>query len=223
MMARRGALGTLAGALAAVVGGCGQSGTSSYRFRMTVEVETPQGLRTGSSVYEVVAYQSPKLTSEEKAGGGGVRGQAASVVVPSGVLFALLGTPIAGESLGSVATVALQPEAGTGRIADYVAAVHSLGGWFGTAKAQLPRGKWPIFVRFSNPSEPTSVELVDPEAAGVRRIVVETTHDDVTTGIENKLTWLGADPLTLGSNGQMGPPIAGGYLNNRSFWSGREI
>jgi hypothetical protein len=51
MMARRGALGLLAGTVAALLSGCGSFFRSgSYRFRMTVEVETPEGVRTGSSV-----------------------------------------------------------------------------------------------------------------------------------------------------------------------------
>jgi hypothetical protein len=39
--------------------------TSSYRFRMTVEIETPQGIRTGSSVMEEGAYKKLGLQGIE--------------------------------------------------------------------------------------------------------------------------------------------------------------
>ena len=61
MMARRGVMGVLAGGVAAVLGGCGVLGGNSYRFKLTVEVETPKGLRTGSSVYEVLAFKTSEL------------------------------------------------------------------------------------------------------------------------------------------------------------------
>ena len=49
MMARRGVIGLLAGGIAAFLGGCGILGSkSSYRFKMTVEVDTPEGVRSGS-------------------------------------------------------------------------------------------------------------------------------------------------------------------------------
>jgi hypothetical protein len=40
---------------AAMLAGCGSLFPPSYRFRMTVEVETPQGVRSGSSVLEVTS------------------------------------------------------------------------------------------------------------------------------------------------------------------------
>ncbi|HET9630690.1 MAG TPA: hypothetical protein VFP14_14535, partial [Novosphingobium sp.] len=54
-MMRRSVLGGLAGALALMLPGCGMFGNSlpTYRYRLTVEVDTPEGLKTGSSVIEV--------------------------------------------------------------------------------------------------------------------------------------------------------------------------
>ncbi len=53
MMARRGVLGLLAGGAAALLGGCGLIwGSDRLRQKITVEVETPDGPRTGSSVVE---------------------------------------------------------------------------------------------------------------------------------------------------------------------------
>ena len=54
MMGRRGSLMLLSGGLAAMLSGCGLFGVgSTYRYKMTVEVETPDGLKSGSAVREV--------------------------------------------------------------------------------------------------------------------------------------------------------------------------
>lgn len=191
MMGRRGFGGMLISGLATLTGGCKLLGSrSSYRFRMTVEVQTPQGMKTGSSVYKGTAYRSTVLTSEEKPGGGGLTGQAITVELPSGPIFVLLKMPRAGRSLQAAATLALAPEARGGDLDDYISAVGKLGGWTGSAKAELPREDWPLMVRFRDLSDPMSVENVSPEAIGVKRIVVETTSDDVTKGIEKRLAWL---------------------------------
>jgi len=192
MMARRGALGLLAGSIAGLLGGCGwlfKSG--SYRFRMTVEVETPEGVRTGSSVYEAMASKSPALTSQEHEGSGGLRGEAVVVDLPGGPLFVTLKMPVAGETLDGAATLALAPDTRRGDVDAYVAAVDRLGGTVG-AKAELPRKDWPLMVRFGDLGDPASAQEVNPDAIGVKRIVLETTGDAVTTGIEKWLAWLSA-------------------------------
>ena len=65
-----------------------QDPTPAYRYRLTVEVETPEGLRIGSSVIEVETSESsfPHSTVNHR-----VRGEAVAVNLPSGkTLFALL-------------------------------------------------------------------------------------------------------------------------------------
>ena len=188
MMARRGVMGVLAGAAAAVLGGCGSR--RRFNYRMTVEVETPQGLKTGSGVYEISARKLIALTSEEAEGSAGARGEATVVDLAGGPLFVLLKNDDAGQPLHARVTAALAPEARIRNVEDYVATVGKLGGWFGGAKAELPRADWPLMVRFRDIDDPKSVEKVDPEAIGVKRIVVETTSDDVTTGIEKRIPWI---------------------------------
>jgi hypothetical protein len=63
-----------------------------------------------------------------------------------------------------------------------------------------------MMVRFRDLNDPKSVERVDPEAAGVKRIIVETTGDDVTTGIEKRLGWLGKE-------GPRGNVVSGPTIN----------
>ena len=90
-MTRCGVFGLFAAALA--LDGCSKILPNEYRFRMTVEVQTPQGLKTGSSVYEVSARKHVALTSEEAERSAGVRGEALVVDLPGGPLFVLLKTP----------------------------------------------------------------------------------------------------------------------------------
>ena len=53
-----------------------------------------------------------------------------------------------------------------------------------------------MIVKFRDLNDPKSVEMVDPVAIGVKRIVIETTGDAVTAGIEERLGWL---PTHIGS------------------------
>ncbi|MEP6868046.1 MAG: hypothetical protein ABJA20_05980, partial [Novosphingobium sp.] len=97
MMARRGVIGMLA-ALGSVtmLAGCGLFGKSvSYRYRMTVEVETPQGLKSGSSVIQVVQTEQQGLEGSHL--DVRVTGEAVAVDLPGGqTVFALLdGKPVA--------------------------------------------------------------------------------------------------------------------------------
>lgn len=217
-MSRRMTIAMLAVSLSMLLFGCVFSRSGSYRFKMTVEAETAQGPRFGSSVYEAMAHRTLKLTSEESEGSGGIRGQATILDLPSGPVFVLLRTPTMGDDLDSVATLAMRPSAATGHFSDYLKAVRSLGGWFGGGKADLPRKDWPLMVRFGDLRDPTTAELVDPRTIGVMRITVETTGADLTEGIDTRLSWLGRDRLTLGDKGTMGLAMGGSHLKNGDFW-----
>lgn len=200
MMARRGVMGLL-GAAATVVlaGSCGSPGSASYRFRMTVEVETPQGLKTGSSVMEVRLTRGLAI-GDSSGVSSSVRGEAVVVELPGGPLFVLLQVPDAGSPLQAIVPDALlgRQSSGPDEVMADTARLGSI--WFSEYKAELPRRRnngfqasdngWPLMVRFRDLNDPKSVEKVDPDAIGVKRIVVETTGDDVTTGIKERLGWL---------------------------------
>jgi hypothetical protein len=83
MMGRRGVLGVLAGGAALALGGCGSPGKASYRFRMTVEVETPQGIKSGSSVMEVRLARGMAI-GDQSGVTSGVFGEAVVVDLPDG-------------------------------------------------------------------------------------------------------------------------------------------
>lgn len=200
MMARRGVLGMLAGGAVALLGGCNPFGGSAYRYRLTVEVQTAKGVRTGSGVREVSMTENFVLTAHERPYSGGETGEAVVVDLPSGPVFLLLrGADAMGQPLDVEITRALvgrKTEPG----ADHLSAVQELDGSAGI-KAELPREHWPMMVRFADINDPKSVEQVDPASIGVKRITVETTGDDVTTGIRSKLPWLSTGGRTLDPSG----------------------
>lgn len=192
-MARRTVLSLLGVGAAFSLAGCSLlTSHAAYRFRMTVEAQTPQGVVRGSSVSEVRAEKNKtKILAEERAGGSTTIGEALVLEMPDGPIFVLMRVPPERESLQRVVTQALKPGVQLGGVVNFFPAVQSLGGWFsGTVKAELPRQDWPEMVRFRNLNDPKSIEQVDPDAIGVKRITLETTGDDVTTGIAKRIPWI---------------------------------
>lgn len=217
MMARRGMLGLLAGGTAALVSGCGLFGGARYRFRMTVEVETQQGLRTGSSVYEVWAEkQSTFITGKDRAMR--LKGEAVVIDRADGPLFALLRTAGANPDidLAMASMAALDPAFHN----DWVESAGRIAGSWSLLKGEIARKDWPMIVRFRDLADPKSVEQVDPAVAGVKRIMAETTAEPVTIGIEKRLGWLpsqrGSFVRRLSVSDPANTPIAS-ILNKSDF------
>ena len=182
--------------------GCGDA-APDYRYRLTVEVETPEGLRSGSSVIQV--RQTLKLQDSKPVGvRRRVSGEAVAIDLPNGsTLFALL----RGEDLTNWTETIM------GRIAPdvegepYVERLDDM--LFVKGEVTLPRtfppygpfgerSAYPMLVTFADINDPTSVELVDAddlvatfgEGYALQRITVQITDDPVTTGIERRLDWL---------------------------------
>ncbi len=191
MMARRGVLATLAGAAAALLGGCDWSLAPSFRFRMTVEVQTPQGPVSGSSVLEIQANRQTDLMTGGNTVGVDLTGEAVAVDLPDGrTLFAVL--RLADQKIDDLPTVVmktLDPQFDYDR-AD--SAMRIARGRGAEGPVALSPEAYPLLVMFADIADPTSVERVDPAAIGVTRITLETTDDPVTTGIERRLAWLEA-------------------------------
>ena len=188
-------------ALAAAVGGCSDD-FPDYRYRLTVEVETPEGLRTGSSVVEVRTWWEPTL--QDKSGArpkSEYSGEAVAVeVAPGQTLFALLHGPYDADYAKHVARLTLQPEPPKpGERGDFEARRLRL---IEMTKIEgvheVPREHWPLFVHFRDPTDPMSVTEVPPAQAwetfgyGVRisRVTLELTDDAVTDHIFERLPWL---------------------------------
>lgn len=173
----------------------------TFHYRLSLEVETPQGVRTGSSVIEVRTVERGKRFLGPKAGRlhHGVSGEAVAVDLPGGqTLFALLreGGPEAFNFPEATPFRAYAP-LGVPDSAEYAlrhqALVESKG------VRVLKRPYYPTLVRFRDIHDPKSVEQVNPDdlaasfGAGVkiRRITVQITDDPVTTGIERRFLWWG--------------------------------
>lgn len=168
--------------------------STQLNFRTTVEVETPEGVRTGTGVIEGVYAWVPSIVGRGFVTG--LRGEAVVVDLGSrGLLFALLKTdlqhdsPLQYEYLKIIAYDVIQ---GT-RTRETIWKIGKLSG-----HAVLDVRNMPLLVRFREINDPTTVELVDPRdlaasfGAGIKlkQVVVETTNKPVTTGIERSLGWL---------------------------------
>lgn len=172
---------------------------------MTVEVDTPSGLRTGSVVREVTRRTPPSLPSiGEDRGSISVRGEAVAVDMPGGrTLFALLsggdgdgdyGARIADRALRSLpasrdrSTPRPNGPIPWQRFAELWPSHPDTVGLINTTSV-------PLLVTFGDARDPMSVARVDPDdlaasfGTGVRlrRITIQITDDDVTTGIERRL------------------------------------
>lgn len=204
MMARRGLLGVLAGGIAAALGGCQRFGSDkAYRFRMTVQVETPQGLSTGSSVYEVKALKTHDLVTGGKGSRTELRGEAVAVDMPDGkVLFALLrlANAVGGrDDLAYMSMRALDPAFDGNRLdsADRIASSEGV-----RSPSEVPPSDYPLLITFADTADPKSVRQVDPAdpavaldvEAKIKHVTVEKTDQDVSSGIEKRLGWLGVYP-----------------------------
>jgi hypothetical protein len=200
---------------------------SPYRYRMTVEIETPQGLRVGQSVREVSYYSRPQGVYGAK-----VRGEAAAIDLPDGpTLFALLFDANGMSDYGArIADWALKGDVSPGGAnAGYVP------GQFAELYPTKPRTRSPIgstsgpmLVRFRDVADPSSVERVDPNdlsatfGAGVRlrRITIEMTQDAVTEGIRRRLPWVSQHSGSLEYTGSPHPAEPEKDLTRSAFIQG---
>ena len=193
---------------ASLLPGCtaAEDKTPDYRYRLTVEVETPEGLKTGSSVIQV----EQSLGGAASAGGLAgrqiyykVRGEAVAVDLPGGrTLFALLRSGNDVEWSARVMQM-LAPKIQGEPWAESFDNILSIKGAVEVPRMWPPvgileeRSAYPMMVTFGDLADPTSVAVVDPddlattfgEGVTLRRITVELTDDPVTTGIEERLGW----------------------------------
>ena len=189
MMTRRGVFGVLASGAAALLLGCSLFGPQPFRYKMTIEVKTSEGVKAFSSV-RAISY------SKRFPDGGyntHVRGEAVIMDLPGGPVFALLyGAGGSGEYAEEIAEAALVSELKPGGAnRDYR---HGQFAEVYPTKPNIvnymPKDPLPMFVRFRDINDPTSIERVDPANIGVTRVTVEKTSEDVTMGIKKWLGWL---------------------------------
>lgn len=210
-MARRTMLGLMAASAASLLAGCGLvKNYAPFRYRLTVEVDTPQGPRTGSSVIEVTAGEVGTTLGGANAE---ARGEAVAVdIAPGQTLFALLRGEHDPYDFAEQAMFLVTPfergdkEKGFGPLLEAVRANRKVNvvprmrqGW---NNVDPPHSAYPMLVRFRDTRDPASVEQVNPDdlatsfgpGVRLRRITVQLTDDPITTGIKKRLGWLSKHP-----------------------------
>ena len=217
----------LVGILSLLTAGCGIGyETHSFRYRMTVEVDTPAGPRSGSSVIELRVTETP-FWDMGRAANFDLRGEAVAIDLPDGqTLFALLASPGDAEharhvvlrSFRSPATArALQQ----GKGLDWGDEVNE---WRRTQpSAELIGDQRPTMVVFRDITDPRTVEAVgvlNAPGIRVRRVSIAVTEDPITEGIRHRLLWLEDHRGSLLYDGRLHPQAREKDLTPRAFRQG---
>ena len=196
-----GLLGAWAGILA--LPGCNafRPERHTFRFRMTVEVDTPQGLRSGYSVMEM-SGSAALITLNGKTVDLNLVYEAVPIDLPGGQTLFMLGRynlggdNIFGQVLRGFDPVFRQSEALVALLAE-LAQPSSIGRVGVMTPGEY--NPYPMLVRFRDANDPKTVELVDPKdlaksfgkGVKLRRIYMTITDEPVTRTINKRLTWLG--------------------------------
>lgn len=171
----------------------------SFHYKITVEIETPEGIKSGSAVREVTVGRQPPI-GDAPSIIFDVRGEAVVVDLGQrGVVFSLINWDSDRDVFYALNTIE-KNELRTG------------------LKGMLPQAHYPQFVMFKDINDPKSVTLVlggqfnketqkfDPVndfeklfGAGVKlkEITIEITDESVTWGVDKVLSWV---PNVLMSN-----------------------
>jgi len=159
--------------------------TYSWHQKLTVEIETPDGLVSGFSVVQSTMDIQSGFGLPEA--GGGVKswkGEATIVELPSGkYLFVLLGDPVAMAQYSFFEEILEDPKARIKKIS--MSKIEGL-----RESRPLLRDRYPLFVTFDDLDDPASVKLVDPddlaatfgEGYALKSITLEITDEEVTRG-----------------------------------------
>jgi hypothetical protein len=174
------------------------SGVHSYRYRVTVEVDTPKGVRTGSSVWQVKAWEGSGIPDNGIRTR--IRGEAVAVDLPGGTLFALLrGQDMDFDYPDGVVG---------GHLRKHPLRNLAMGRDWAENQREIARAKpafelypdeYPLLVHFRNLNDPASVEKAEPQQLAsslgpgvrLRRIVIAVTEERPKVGdIYSRLPWL---------------------------------
>lgn len=180
----------------------------TYRYRLTVEVDTPIGVRAGTSVIEGKLAETWHL--DNLSAGPNIRpsavGEAVVVKLPNDRhLFAILKSEDVGDWASNIIFAFVPRYRGEGANRETWRAINRIRG-----ERELPRysrfgfrrkpvSAYPILVTFDDLVDPASVKRVNPDdlettfgdGISLKRITVQITDDSVTTGIQELLPWLG--------------------------------
>ena len=161
--------------------------TYSWNQKLTIEVDTPEGVKTGSSVINIWVRYRPQILPDASGVFNGMRGEATVVDLGGGrTLFALLqGSRAMTERVFGANDPDLWYENGSTR----------------KRKATpVPLNVLPMLVTFDDVTDPKTVRLVDPAdlaasfGAGyaLRKVTLEITREPVTSGVVEGMPFWGA-------------------------------
>ena len=196
---------------------------NTNRFRLTLEVETPDGLKSGSSVIQTWSWESGCWGPIEACGiRSRARGEAVFVDLGHGKnVIGILGWGPSGldqDKIYGLTRAALAPGQ---RVA-----------WNDEQKLKgrgdLPPDYVPTLITFADLNDPKTARVVRPDefeqvfGPGVhfRRASIETTSAPVTRGIEKKLPWwsLPGRPATVARRAWMSGNTTGPSISSESLF-----
>jgi hypothetical protein len=177
--------------------------TYIYRYRLSVEVETPDGLRSGSSVIEVRYEMFPEINGRDHISR--VFGEAVFIDLGHGKnLIGLLAAGPSGEDVdypGRIVFLAFNLD---GNDPDTPRRLLQLRGKrdldiYHSSPNDVMKRLLPTFVTLTDLTNPSTARLAPfglfNEIFGrgfkLRSVAIEMTTDPITEGIENKIPWIG--------------------------------
>lgn len=181
--------GILVAVVVVLLGACSGPDTE-YRYKLTVEVETPEGVRSGFAVRQVNWAAGRKLTQEADTSSMSHKGEAVIVDLPNGqTLFALM-SPDGQETPMLAFGSARQTPATEGELKVLTPPE--------SPEATYGNSGYPRLVRFRDISDPKTVEKIDPAdlaksfGTGYRLtlITAQVVDEPVTVRVTNKLPWI---------------------------------
>ena len=192
-MNRRVGIGMMAAVAAMALTGCGGP-VYIYRYRLTIEVDTPQGLKSGSSVIETTVQDDTESWGPREARlvRSTTKGEAVFVDLGSSrQVIALLAMGPSGVDDPDFTN--LVPTLFQRRALEEMRSWQERKGQF-----TLPSNLVPTLVTFADLNDPNTARVLRPDeleavlGPGVqfRRAWIEMTGDPVTRGVEKKLPWL---------------------------------
>ncbi len=175
----------------------------TYRYRMTVEVDTPEGVKSGSSVIEVKTIQRHEGLKQlfGKAASSTFKGEAPIVHLSDNrYLIALLHSDSNWNYAKGIIPYTF-PMSGRKGSFNYYSPVNKSIEYYknlgNNLKGNIPSDQLPILVVLNNINN-SEVQIIEPnelasifgEGVSLRRILLEITNDPVTWILNNKLNWL---------------------------------
>jgi hypothetical protein len=177
-----------------------------YNYKITVEVETPEGLVSGYAVRNVeIRWHSSYNLPEARGAQRRFVGEAVAIDLPNGeTLFSLMSDN--SKTVDQLLLPRSEKPEQKNRVENFGKQLENMAANKSTVFEVSPlnsnianagRPAIPQFVRFANISDPKSIELVDPDdlaatfgdGYGLKRITIQITDEPVTFGISRRFSW----------------------------------